>query len=100
MNRNMLKQLQMMQSRLLKVQEELATATVEASAGGGAVKVVVTGKLRIQKVTIDPAAIDPKDPTLLEEMVQAAVNEGLQKAEEMASQRISQVTGGLKIPGL
>ncbi|GBD11177.1 Nucleoid-associated protein [bacterium HR23] len=100
MNRNMLKQLQQMQARLLKVQQELETATVEASAGGGAVKVVVTGKLRLQKVTIDPSAIDPQDPTMLEEMVQAAVNEGLQKAEEMASQRISQVTGGLKIPGL
>jgi DNA-binding YbaB/EbfC family protein len=97
MNRNLLKQVQ---ARLAKVQQELETLTVEASAGGGAVKVVVTGRLRLQKVSIDPSAVDPNDPTLLEEMVQAAVNEGLQKAEEMAAQRLAQATGGLKGLGL
>lgn len=100
MNRNMLRQAQQLQARLAKLQEELDVATVEATAGGGAVKVVVTGKLKVQSIKIDPAAADPKELELLEEMVLAAVNEGLQKAQELAQQRMSQLTGGFKIPGL
>ena len=85
---------------MAKIQEELETATVEASSGGGMVKAVVTGKQTIASITIDPQAVDPDDVELLEEMVMAAVNEGLQKAQDLASQKMSAITGGLNIPGL
>jgi DNA-binding YbaB/EbfC family protein len=100
MNRQFLRQAQQLQARLAKVQEELETATVEASAGGGAVKVVVTGKLRLQSVKIDPQAVDPAEVGLLEELVMAAVNEGVDKAQELAQSKLGALTGGLKIPGL
>ncbi len=100
MNRNMLKQAQQLQQRLVKMQEELEHATVEASAGGGAVKVVATGKQRITSIKIDPAAVDPQDVSVLEDMVLAAVNDAMDKAVEMANQKMSSVTGGMKIPGL
>lgn len=100
MNRNMIKQAQQLQQRLMKMQEELEQATVEASAGGGAVKVTATGKQRITAIKIDPAAVDPQDVSLLEDMVLAAVNEAMDKATDMANQRMSAITGGMKIPGL
>ncbi len=100
MNRNMLRQAQQLQQRLLKAQEELEQLTVEASAGGGVVKVVVSGKLKLQSLTINPEAVDPQDVEMLQDLVLAAVNEGLQKAEEMASQKMSAITGGFKLPGM
>jgi hypothetical protein len=100
MNRNMLRQAQQLQQRLLKAQGELEQRTVEASAGGGAVKVVVSGKLKLQSLTINPEAVDPQDVEMLQDLVLAAVNEGLQKAEEMASQKMSAITGGFKLPGM
>lgn len=100
MNRQFMRQAQQLQTRLAKIQEELETATVEASAGGEAVKVVVTGKLKLQSVRIDPQAVDPKDVGMLEELVLAAVNEGMGKAQELAQQKLGALTGGLKIPGL
>ncbi len=100
MNRNMLKQAQQLQQRLVKMQEELEHATVEASVGGGAVKVTATGKQRITSIKIDPAAVDPQDISVLEDMVMAAVNDAMDKAVEMANQRMSAITGGMKIPGL
>ena len=100
MNRNFLRQAQQLQARLAKAQEELEELTVEASAGGGAVRVVVSGKLKVQTVHIDPDAVDPEDVQMLEELVLAAVNEGLQKAQELAQQKMGALTGGLKIPGL
>ncbi|MBI4201511.1 MAG: YbaB/EbfC family nucleoid-associated protein [Chloroflexi bacterium] len=100
MNRNMLRQAQQLQQRLVKMQEELEHATVETTAGGGAVTVVATGKQRIVSIKIDPAAVDPQDVALLEDMVLAAVNEALDKAGEMANQKMSSITGGMKIPGL
>lgn len=99
-NRNLLKQAQQLQARLNKLQEELTTATVEATAGGGAVKVVATGNQRVQSIIIDPAAVDPQDVGMLQDLVQAAVNEALGKAQSMAAQRMSALTGGLKLPGL
>lgn len=99
-NKNLLKQAQQLQARMAKAQEELASSTVEAVSGGGAVRVVVTGQHRIQAVEIDPAAVDPQDVELLQDMVQAAVNEGLEKSDAVASQRMAAITGGMKIPGL
>jgi len=100
MNKNMIRQAQQLQQKMAKIQEELETATVEASSGGGMVKAVITGKQTVASITIDPQAVDPEDVELLEEMVMAAVNEGLQKAQDLASQKMSAITGGLNIPGL
>ncbi len=100
MNKNLLKQAQQMQQRLSKVQEELEQATVEGSAGGGVVKVVATGKLKVQSVEIAPDAVDPSDVEMLQDLVQAAVNEAMDKAQTLAQERMASVTGGLNIPGL
>ena len=100
MNRNLMKQAQQIQARLAKAQEELESATVEGSAGGGAVKVVATGRQTIQTVVIDPAAVDPDDVEMLEELVLAAVNDALGKAQELANERLGAITGGLGIPGM
>ena len=100
MNRNMIKQAQQLQARLMKAQEDLENETVEASAGGGAVKVVATGKQTVQSIAIDPAAVDPNDVELLQDMVLAAVNEALAKSQALAAERLGALTGGLKIPGM
>ena len=100
MNRNFLRQAQQLQARMAKAQQELEEMTVEASAGGGAVRAVVSGKLKVQSVHIDPDAVDPDDVQMLEELVLAAVNEALQKAQDVAQQKMGALTGGLKIPGL
>ena len=100
MNRNMMRQAQQLQQRLAKMQEELESATVEATAGGGMVKAVVTGKQTVASITIDPEAVDPDDLEVLEEMVMAAVNEALGKSQELAQQKMASITGGLNIPGL
>lgn len=97
---NMMKQAQRMQAEMARVQEELASATVEASAGGGMVKVVMTGDLRVESVLIDPEAVDPEDVAMLQDMVAAAVNEASRQAQDLASKRMGEVTGGLNIPGL
>jgi nucleoid-associated protein EbfC len=89
-----------MQNRLAKMQEELGAATVEATAGGGAVKVVMTGQQHVQAVAIDPAAVDPDDVEMLQDMIVAAVNEALGKSQELAAGQMSKLTGGMKIPGL
>ena len=100
MNRNLLKQAQQLQARLSRVQEELESETVEAASGGGAVRVVCTGKQRVQSVTIDPAAVDPDDVEMLQDLVLAAVNEALEKSHALAEERLGAITGGLKIPGM
>jgi hypothetical protein len=97
---NMLKQAQKMQADMTRVQEELKGETVEISVGGGMVKVVMTGDLSLQSVTIDPDAVDPEDVGMLEDMVAAAVNEGLRQAQELANNKMAAVTGGMNIPGL
>jgi len=96
----MMKQVQQAQAKMAAVQEELAGETVEASAGGGMVKVVVTGDLKVQSVTIDPAAVDPEDVEVLQDMVTAAVSEAMRSAQELMNQKMSAVTGGMNIPGL
>ncbi len=100
MNRKMLRQAQQLQQRMMKVQEELESATVETTAGGGVVRVVVTGKLKLESIEIDPEVVTPDDVGMLQDLVLAAVNDGLEKAQEMAASRMSELTGGLNIPGL
>ena len=100
MNKNMLRQAQQLQKRMLELQQELESATVEATSGGGVVKAVVNGKMRVESLEIDPEAASPDDVGMLQDLVLAAVNEGLEMAQEMASSRMSSLTGGMKIPGL
>ena len=97
MNRNMMRQAQKQLAQLQKIQEELETMTVEGSAGGGAVKVVMTGKQIVESVTIEPE--DAEEVDLLQDMVLAAVNDASAKAQELAAQKMSVVTGGMNIPG-
>ena len=100
MNRKMLKQAQQLQKRMEQMQEEMETLTVEGSAGGGAVTAVVSGKMHVLSITIDPDVVDPDDVELLQDMVLAAVNDGLRRAEETVSKQMASITGGLNIPGL
>tara|TARA_B100001013_G_scaffold283030_1_gene182958 strand:+ start:233 stop:538 length:306 start_codon:yes stop_codon:yes gene_type:complete len=100
MNKNLLKQAQQLQARLEQAKKELEAATVEASAGGGMVTVVVTGDMSIQSIKINKEVIDPSDADMLEDLILAGVNEGLTKAQNMANERMSALTGGLNLPGL
>lgn len=97
----LMKQAQKMQSEMLQAQESLKDEVVEASAGGGMVKVKVGGDLTLREIVIDPEAIDPEEAELLAEMVQAAVNEGLRAASELANSKMGGITGGLGgLPGM
>ena len=100
MNKRMMQQAQELQARLAKAQEKLAEATVEATAGGGAVTVTVTGQQQVKSIKIAPEAINPDDAEMLEDLVLAAVNEAMAKSQELAAESMRQVTGGLNIPGL
>ena len=100
MNRRMLRQAQQLQKRMAQLQEELENASVTATAGGGVVTVVVTGKLTLESIEIDPEVVSPDDVDILQDLITAAVNEGLSNAQEMVSSRMSELTGGLNIPGL
>lgn len=96
----MLKQVQKMQQDMMKAQEALAHETVDASAGGGMVTVTITGDLVVKSVAIDPDAIDPEDPELLQDMVLAAVNEAIRQAQDLAAKKMGGLTGGLDLGGL
>ena len=96
----MMKQVQQMQAEMLEAQEKLKDETVEASAGGGMVKVKMTGDLNLTELKIDPEAIDPEDAEVLEDMVTAAVNEALRAAQSLAESKLGGATGGLGLPGL
>jgi nucleoid-associated protein EbfC len=97
----MMKQVQQMQAEMASAQEKLKDEVVEASAGGGMVKVKMGGDLTLREISIDPDAIDPEEAELLAEMVQAAVNEGLRAAQEVASSKMGGITGGLGgLPGM
>ncbi|MDX6649347.1 MAG: nucleoid-associated protein EbfC [Solirubrobacteraceae bacterium] len=91
----LLKQAQKMQQDMMEAQEKLKDETVEASAGGGMVKVVVSGDLVVRSIEIDPDAVDPEDVEMLSDLVLAAVNEGLRAAQEMAAAKLGGITGGL-----
>jgi DNA-binding YbaB/EbfC family protein len=96
----MLERLQSMQADMMKAQEEIAATTVTASAGGGAVSVVLTGERRVQSITIAAEVVDPEDVEMLQDLVMAAVNEGLAQVDESAADRMSALTGGIDVPGL
>jgi DNA-binding YbaB/EbfC family protein len=100
MGMNPQKMLMQMQQQMARVQEELETATVDGSAGGGVVKATVTGKQVLVGLAIDPAAVDPEDVEMLQDLVMAAVNEALRASHELAEQKMGAVTAGLRIPGL
>jgi len=95
-----MKQAKKMQEQMGKIQEELETKTVEAQAGGGMVRVVVNGKFNVVSIKIEKEVVNPEDVEMLQDLIVAAVNEGVRKAQEMASQEMAKVTGGLGIPGL
>ena len=96
---NLMKQAQKMQRQMEKTQEELQAKEVTATAGGGVVKVVVTGKRELKSITIDPEVVDSDDVEILEDLVMAAVNEGLRQAEELTNKEMAKVTGGMGLPG-
>jgi len=96
----LMKQAQKMQSEMLQAQEALKDEVVEASAGGGMVKVKMGGDLVLREIAIDPEAIDPEEADLLAEMVQAAVNEALRAAQALAESKMGGITGGLGLPGM
>lgn len=93
-----LKQAQKMQAAMKKVQDELAEKTVQATAGGGAVTVEISGALEIKKVTIDPEVLEDRE--MLEDLLVAACNEGIKEAQEMSAQEMAKVTGNMKLPGM
>ena len=97
---NLMKQAQKMQEQVAQLQKELANRTVEATAGGGMVKVVANGNQQVISVKIDPTVVDPAEIEMVEDLVVAAVNEALRKAQEMTAAEVSRLTGGMKIPGL
>jgi len=96
----LMKQAQQFQSKMAKLQEELADQTVEASAGGGMVTVVVNGKQELLSIRIDPEVIDRDDSEMLQDLIMAAVNDGLTRAKEMMNEEMGKLTKGLNVPGL
>ncbi len=89
-----------MQQQMERLQQELAEARVEGSAGGGVVKATVTGKRELVSVEIDPSAVDPSDVEMLQDLIVAAVNKALRSATEMEQTRMAAITGGLRLPGM
>jgi len=96
----MIKQAQKMQEQMLKMQEELEEKVFEASSGGGVVSAKISGKKELVEITIKPEAVDPDDVEMLQDLIVAAVNEGLRKADESSANEMSKLTGGMSIPGL
>ncbi len=97
---NMMKKIQEMQANMQTLQEELAVAEYTASSGGGAVDVVVNGSHEIKSVKIKPEVVDPEDVEMLEDMLLAALNEAMRKADETAEREMGKITGGINIPGM
>ncbi len=97
---SMMKQAQNLQKKMLKTQAELATKTIEASSGGGMVKVIANGAQKIESIILEKEVVDPEDIEMLQDLVLAAVNDALNKSQEMVSAEMGKLTGGLNIPGL
>lgn len=97
---NMLKQAQKLQSKIFKLQEQLADRTVETTVGGGMVKAVANGKQELLSIKLEPEVVDPDDVQMLEDLIVAAVNDALKKAQEMVTEEMTKLTGGFKIPGI
>lgn len=95
----MMKQMQKMQQDMVRMQEELGNRTVEATAGGGVVRVVCNGRQELVSIEVKPEAVDPSDVEMLQDLIAAAVNEGLRKARDMMAQEMSRLTGGISLPG-
>jgi hypothetical protein len=95
-----MKQAQKLQEKMAKVQEELAAKTVEATSGGGMVTAIVNGKFELVAIRIEKDVVNPEDIDMLQDLIVAAVNEGVRKAQELASAEMAKVTGGMKIPGM
>lgn len=96
----MLKEAQQLQAKIFKLQEEMADKTVEISVGGGMVKAVANGRQQLVSLKIEPEVVDPKDVHMLEDLIVAAANEALKKAQDMVSQEVTKLTGGFNVPGL
>lgn len=94
----MMKKVQKLQADMAKMQEELKKKTLDVSAGGGAVKVVINGEKQIQSLKIDPAAVDPQDVEMLEDLICAAMNEAIKKVDDMMAAEMNKLTGGLNLP--
>jgi hypothetical protein len=97
---NLQRMAQQMQQEMVRIQAELEATTVDGSAGGGVVAATVTGKQELVSVTIDPSVVDPEDVDMLQDLVIAAVNDALRASRELAEQKMSAVTGGLRLPGM
>ena len=97
---NIMKQAKKMQEKIGKLQQELENKTIEAQAGGGMVRVIVNGKFEIVSLKIEKEVVNPEDIEMLQDLIVAAVNEGIRKSQEMASSEMSNITGGLGIPGM
>ncbi|MCP4672901.1 MAG: YbaB/EbfC family nucleoid-associated protein [Desulfobacula sp.] len=97
---SMMKQAQKLQKKMMKTQAELATKTIEASAGGGMIKVTANGAQKIESIVMEKEIVDPDDIEMLQDLILAAVNDALNKSQEMVSSEMSKLTGGLNIPGL
>jgi DNA-binding YbaB/EbfC family protein len=97
---NIMKQAQKMQAKMAEMQEKLKDEELEASAGGGTVKVTITGDLQVKAITNDPSAVDPDDVELLQDMTTAAVNEAIRSAQELQQRRMGEITGGMNLPGM
>lgn len=96
----MMKQVQKMQADMAKMQDELGEKTVEATAGGGAVKIVMNGKQEVKEITIDPDVLDPEEVEMMQDLLMAAFNEALRSSQDMVSKEMNKITGGMKIPGM
>ncbi|MBL7181425.1 MAG: YbaB/EbfC family nucleoid-associated protein [Pseudomonadota bacterium] len=97
---NVMKQAQKLQTKMLRLQEEMAERTIEATSGGGMVKIVVNGRQQVVSIQIEKEVVDPEDVEMLQDLILAAVNDALLKSQEMISQEMGKLTGGLNIPGL
>jgi len=97
--RGMMKQLQKMQAEMAKAQEELESETLDVTAGGGMVTIVITGHQRVQSITVKPEVVDPEDVDMLQDLLVAAVNQAIEQSQAMAAERLEGLTGGLNLPG-
>ena len=100
MNKKMIQQAQQMQARLKSMQDEIAQTIIESSAGGGVIKVKILGGNKIESISIDPNVIDPDDVEMLEDLITAAINEGMEMYQKSAAEKMKSITGGLNIPGM
>ena len=100
MNKNLFRQAQELQTKLAKAQEELKDITIEVSAGGGAIKLVIDGQQEVHSVSISPEIVNAEDIEMLEDLVMTAMNEAIRKSQELTASRLGGITGGLKLPGM